>query len=80
MSRLIRLYPRAWRDRYEDEFLALLEERPPKIGDTVDIVRGALDAHLQPRMNGAEPTPCGAPTFMDQPTASLEPVPEVQTA
>src|SRR4029079_7068859 len=33
VSALIRLYPRAWRERYEDEFLALLEARPPTIGD-----------------------------------------------
>ena len=41
MSRLVRLYPQAWRDRYEDEFIALLEERPPTPGDRLDIVRGA---------------------------------------
>ena len=28
MSRLVRFYPRAWRDRYEDEFIALLEGKP----------------------------------------------------
>lgn len=49
MTRLVRLYPQAWRDRYEDEFLALLEERPPKPGDRLDIVRGALDARLHPQ-------------------------------
>jgi hypothetical protein len=26
MTRLVRLYPRAWRERYEAEFLALLAE------------------------------------------------------
>jgi hypothetical protein len=31
MSRLICLYPADWRARYEDEFLALLAERPPSI-------------------------------------------------
>lgn len=49
MSRLVRLYPRAWRDRYEDEFLALLTERPATTGDVIDTVRGALDAHLHPQ-------------------------------
>ena len=35
MSRLVRLYPRRWRDRYEEEFLSLLEERttPRRLGD-----------------------------------------------
>lgn len=50
---LIRLYPRAWRDRYEDEFLAVLEAVPRTRTVTVDVVRGALDAHLHP----AEPSP-----------------------
>jgi hypothetical protein len=42
------LYPRAWRERYEDEFLALLEARPPDAHDRVDIIRGAIDARLHP--------------------------------
>lgn len=41
---LVWLYPRAWRRRYETEFLALLEERW-SIWDTFDVVRGAIDAH-----------------------------------
>lgn len=45
MSKLLLLYPRAWRRRYEDEFLALLEDRPLTAADLLDIVRGALDAH-----------------------------------
>jgi hypothetical protein len=45
VSRLITLYPATWRHRYEDEFLDLLEIRPPSIRDRVDIVLGALDAH-----------------------------------
>ncbi len=53
MSRLVRFYPRAWRDRYEDEFLALLEARPPTSRDMLDVVRGALDAHLHPQGDGA---------------------------
>jgi hypothetical protein len=48
MTRLIALYPRTWRDRYEDEFLALLAERPPDPLDRIDIVRGAIDARLHP--------------------------------
>jgi hypothetical protein len=56
MTRLVRLYPRAWRDRYEEEFLALLAERPPTLGDLVDTIRGAVDAHLNPQ-GEVEPTP-----------------------
>jgi hypothetical protein len=49
MTRLVALYPRSWRDRYEDEFLAMMEERPPDALDPVDIIRGALDARLHAR-------------------------------
>ena len=48
MSRLVALYPRAWRARYEGEFLALLAERRQGPRDSFDIVRGAVDAHLHP--------------------------------
>ncbi len=41
---LVRLYPRAWRRRYEEEFVALLEEQPLTLGVVFDVVRGALDA------------------------------------
>jgi hypothetical protein len=58
MTRLIALYPRAWRDRYENEFLALLQERTPEPRDRFDIVRGAVDARLHPqagRSSSGEP-------------------------
>jgi hypothetical protein len=49
-KRLIRLYPRAWRDRYEEEFVALLEESPTSVGDVFDVARGATDAWLRPQV------------------------------
>ncbi len=45
---LLRLYPRAWRDRYGDEVAALLEQCPFSLGDLFDIIVGAIDAHLHP--------------------------------
>jgi hypothetical protein len=60
MSRLVWLYPAAWRTRYEAEFVALLEDRPPSLLARVDIVRSALDAHLHPQVlepRAAEPVP-----------------------
>lgn len=45
---LVRLYPRAWRARHRDELLALLEAAPPGFADRLDLVRGAVDAHLHP--------------------------------
>jgi hypothetical protein len=59
MSGLVRLYPRAWRERYEEEFVALLDDRPPNPRDFLDTIRGALDAHLHPSLvpGGPEPAP-----------------------
>jgi hypothetical protein len=45
-DRLLRLYPRAWRERYGDEFLALVGDRPLGFPQLIDIVSGAIDAHL----------------------------------
>ena len=59
MSRLIALYPERWRARYEDEFLALLAERPPDVLERVDIVRGAIDARLHPGPMEPAQTPIG---------------------
>lgn len=55
MSILIRLYPRAWRDRYEAEVLDLLAQRRPSIRDGLDLAHGAADAHLHPQ--GGLPIP-----------------------
>ena len=44
---LIRRYPGWWRDRYGDEVLALLEDRPPSRRDRLDLAHGAIDAHLR---------------------------------
>jgi hypothetical protein len=43
---LTRLYPRAWRIRYETEFNALLEQCLNSPLDVMDILLGAVDAHL----------------------------------
>lgn len=45
---LIALYPRAWRERYGDDLLAILEAERPGMRARIDLVRGALDAHLHP--------------------------------
>ena len=46
-SLLIRCYPARWRERYGDEFAAILEERPLGPFDVADILLGALDARLR---------------------------------
>jgi hypothetical protein len=50
---LLRLYPARWRDRYGDEFAAVLGERPLGPFDVADVLLGALDAHLHLRGLGA---------------------------
>jgi hypothetical protein len=58
MSRLVDLYPRAWRARYGDELEDLAAARPPGLGGSIDLVRGALDAHRHPELVGpAAPEP-----------------------
>lgn len=52
-SLLIRCYPARWRERYGDEFLAVLEERPLGPYDVADILLGALDARLRSRRQRA---------------------------
>ena len=47
---LLRLYPRAWRERYEEEMLDMLEHRPLSFTDGVNLFFGALDAQLHPHL------------------------------
>lgn len=62
MKILIRLYPRAWRERYGEELTLLLEARPPGPFDSLDLLLGAVDAHLHAvGVRGAAPT--SAPRF-----------------
>ncbi len=46
MRWLLRLYPRAWRERYEGEMLAILEQHRITPATVVDLLIGALDANL----------------------------------
>ena len=43
---LPRLYPAAWRRRYEAEFGALLEDITPSWKDVFDVLKGALQMHF----------------------------------
>ncbi|GHO71538.1 hypothetical protein KSC_104300 [Ktedonobacter sp. SOSP1-52] len=45
---LLRLYPRAWRERYEEEMLAVLEQHIITPLTIFDLLLGALDARLDP--------------------------------
>jgi hypothetical protein len=52
---LVRLYPQAWRGRYEAEMRALVEEEAIGPRELVDLARGSADAHLHPA--GVGPLP-----------------------
>jgi hypothetical protein len=45
---MLRLYPRAWRERYGSEMIALLELHSITFWTVVDLLSGALDARLDP--------------------------------
>ena len=46
MKWLLKLYPPAWRRRYGEEFLVLLEAQSFSLIALIDIALGAFDAHL----------------------------------
>jgi hypothetical protein len=54
---LLRLYPRAWRDRYEDEVIALLDESAVSVRQLWDLASGAcvewVHVLLAPRTSAA---------------------------
>jgi hypothetical protein len=52
---LVRVYPGSWRARYGAEFAELLSARPPTLRDRLDIIRGAIDARIQPQLLDASP-------------------------
>lgn len=58
MKWLLLLYPRPWRDRYEAEFLALLDDldtRPWSLRIVLDLLLGAVDARLRPQITARSP-------------------------
>lgn len=73
MSRLIALYPAAWRARYEEEFEDVIALRPRTTRERLDILRGAVDAHLHPQRVGRERIPdrYGVAPLLGLPTLAL---------
>lgn len=54
---LVRLYPRAWRERYGEELVALLDETDFGVGSMLDVLSAAVREHLKPVSNLAGPVP-----------------------
>lgn len=50
MSWLLRLYPAQWRERYGEEFGAVLASQRASPGLVLDVLGGAIDAHLHPQI------------------------------
>jgi hypothetical protein len=50
MKILLRLYPKAWRDLYGDEFAGILATQRLSPRLLLDIIGGAVDARLQPQV------------------------------
>ena len=48
---LARLYPSSWRNRYSDEFEALLDDISPTFGDVCDVLGGVLQARMTTSMD-----------------------------
>lgn len=44
---LLRLYPRAWRERYEEELVALIDETRLSVWEALDLARGAVVEHVR---------------------------------
>jgi hypothetical protein len=52
---LVRLYPRAWRERYGAEMSAMLEQMPLTPAAVIDLVAGAIDARVAPHVVASRP-------------------------
>ena len=53
MRQLLQLYPRAWRERYGEEFAEFVGDRRLSAQQVIDIVGGAIDAWLSPRVRAS---------------------------
>ena len=56
---LVRLYPRAWRERYGAEMSAMLEQMRLTPAAIIDLVAGAIDARVAPHRIPASQTAPG---------------------
>jgi len=57
MNWLLQLYPARWRQRYGEEFEAVLAGRRASVGLVLDVLGGAIDAHLYPQIQKSNSKP-----------------------
>jgi len=47
MTKLLKLYPKKWRERYGQEFEALLEQHELSVPDRIDVIAGGANVRLR---------------------------------
>jgi len=57
MNWLLQLYPARWRERYGEEFGAVLASQRASVGLVLDVLGGAIDAHLYPQLQNSNSKP-----------------------
>src|SRR5260370_4055772 len=57
MNWLLPLYPARWRVRYGEEFGAALASQHASVGLVLDVLAGAVDAHLYPQIQNSQSKP-----------------------
>lgn len=57
MNWLLQLYPASWRERYGEEFGAVLASQRASVGLVLDVLGGAIDAHLYPQIQNSNSKP-----------------------
>lgn len=57
MNWLLQLYPARWRERYGEEFGVVLASQRASVGLVLDVVGGAIDAHLYPQIQNSNSKP-----------------------
>ena len=67
VTSLLALYPRSWRLRYGEEIAAILGQERLTLSRVVDLILGAVDAHLHPELAGPVLAAAGGGTFPPPP-------------
>src|ERR1700733_9326620 len=69
---LVRLYPRAWRERYGAEFEALLQDGDGSLRASANVIWSALYEHIVPTQGGnMDPNPNSFRAILKQPSAFI---------
>ncbi len=65
MTWMVRLYPAAWRERYGKEFAVIMADQRPSLGMIIDVLAGAVDAHLHPQVRSKDAQSTKGDTMTD---------------